>query len=154
MGKRFLSLAGIGAAAGALCAFLIPLAINGFRGPVVNPAAVERLGGAAAAVIVQTVLTALYGVACMGGALFYEIERWPLALATAAHFILIAALYWPLALLLNWTDSVQKILIVNAFQFIGFFIIWLALLLRYKAQVKELNRMQKQNLEEKEKGAK
>lgn len=142
MRKKFFFLTVIGLLIGAASGFLIPWASSGFQGLASLPEFAQRVDGMPAAVILQALLSGLYGAACMWGVLFYDIEWWPVALATSAHYFVIAALFWPLALLLGWADSVGTLLEINAFQLVGFFIIWIIMLLRYRAQVRELNEMQ------------
>ena len=105
----------------------------------VNAALVERMGGRTGAILLQTFLSGLYGAVAMGGTAFYEIDRWPLALATGLHCLLVVGLYIPLALTLNWCDAFTDVLIVAGIQLVVFMIIWLIIYLRYKAEIRELN---------------
>ncbi|MBR3020472.1 MAG: DUF3021 domain-containing protein [Clostridia bacterium] len=132
----------IGLAAGNLIAWFT-------GGVIVSPILVERMGSETAAIVLQTLCSGLYGAITMAGTLLYDVERMPLALATGLHCLLVIGPYMPLALLLGWESDVTDILIVWCFQLAAFFIIWLVMYLRYKAEVKELNELQK-----KEKGGK
>ncbi|MBR5109516.1 MAG: DUF3021 domain-containing protein [Clostridia bacterium] len=114
-------------------------------GVIVSPILVERMGSEAAAIVVQTLCSGIYGVITMGGTLLYDVERLPLALATALHCLLVIGPYMPLALLLGWESEISDILIVWCFQLAAFFIIWLIMYLRYKAQVRELNELMKKD---------
>lgn len=126
----------IGLAAGNLIAWFT-------GGVIVSPLLVERVGSEAAAVVLQTLCSGLYGVITMGGTLLYEAERMPLALATGLHCVLVIGPYLPLALLLGWESEITDILIVWCFQLAAFFIVWLIMYLRYKAEVRQLNKLQK-----------
>ena len=132
----------IGLAAGNLIAWFT-------GGVIVSPLLVERMGTERAAIALQTLCSGLYGVITMTGTLLYDVERMPLALATGLHCLLVIVPYMPLALLLGWESEITDILIVWCFQLTAFFIIWLIMYLRYKAEVRELNELQK-----KEKGGK
>ena len=132
----------IGLAAGNLIAWFTD-------GVIVSPILVQRMGSETAAIVLQTLCSGLYGAITMAGTLLYDVERMPLALATGLHCLLVIGPYMPLALLLGWESDVTDILIVWCFQLAAFFIIWLVMYLRYKAEVKELNELQK-----KEKGGK
>ena len=115
-------------------------------GKLVSPQLAERLGSEFAAVLLQMLCSGLYGAVTMAGMTLYDLERCPLALATGLHCLLVIVPYIPLALLLDWASSIPDILIVWCFQIIAFFIIWLIMWLRYKAEVKKLNELnQKRN---------
>ena len=100
-------------------------------------------GNAVLAMILQSLFSGIYGAICFAGVCFYDIERWPLALATGAHCAAIILVYIPVALLLGWVSSITEILFVAGIQLVAFFIIWLILYFIYKKQVRELNEMQK-----------
>ena len=87
-----------------------------------------------------------------GGSAEQRRDRWSLAQATFTHYLIIAVLYVPISLIMGWAGNVTDILIVEAFQLVGFFLIWLIMYLRYRAEVKELNEMMKEKrLEESQK---
>ena len=109
----------------------------------VPPRLLSLTGSVTASQILQGVFSGLYGAICFGTTSFYQIERWPLALATGAHCAVIVLLYIPVGLFLGWLNGLVEILIVAICQIIGFFIIWLIMNAIYKKQVKELNEMQK-----------
>ena len=90
----------------------------------------------------QGLFSGLYGAVCFAGISFYEIESWPLALATAAHCMLIVLLFIPIAHLLGWETGIADTLIMAACQLAGFFMIWLIMHGIYKKQVRELNEIQ------------
>lgn len=104
---------------------------------------VARMGGTTSAIILQTLLSGLLGAGSMGSTVVYEIERWSLALSTAAHYLIIEAFYVPTALLLGWVGSLPALLINMGIQLIIFLIIWIIMYLRTKAQVRELNELMK-----------
>lgn len=106
---------------------------------------VERVGSQSTALALHIVLSGLYGAVCMGGTLFYDIERWPLALSSAVHCGVILALYIPIALFLHWVGSPADLFLSVGIQIVCYFIIWLILFLIYRHQVKELNDLQHQN---------
>ena len=108
----------------------------------VPPRLLSLTGSVPASQILQGLFSGVYGALCFAGMSFYDIERWPLALATGAHAAVIVLLYIPVGLFLRWLNSWIEILIVAGCQLIGFFIIWLILYFHYKKQVKELNEMQ------------
>ena len=93
--------------------------------------------------VLQGLFSGLYGAVCFASVVLYDIERWPLALATAAHCAVIILIFPLVGSFLGWVNSITEILIIAGIQLICFFIIWLILYFSYKKQVRELNDMQK-----------
>ena len=145
--KKTLKMAGIGFLIGMVVGNLIAfLTGNSDTGGVTfaSPKLLELAGGSGTlAMILQSLFSGLYGAVCFAGMSFYEIERMPLALATALHCALIVLLFIPIALLLGWVSDIGTLLIISGMQLIGFFIIWLIMYFGYKKQIRELNEMQK-----------
>ena len=102
-------------------------------------------GNAVIAMLLQSLFSGLYGAVCFAGMSFYEIERMPLAVATALHCALIVLLFIPIALLLGWVSDIGTLLIISGIQLVCFFIIWLIMYAGFKKQVKELNELQEKN---------
>ena len=102
-------------------------------------------GNAVIAMLLQSLFSGLYGAVCFAGMSFYEIERMPLAVATALHCALIVLLFIPIALLLGWISQIETQLIISGIQLVCFFIIWLIMYAGFKKQVKELNELQEKN---------
>ena len=152
--KKTLKMAGIGFLIGIVIGNLIAfLTGNSDTGGVTF--APQKLldmagGNGTVAMLLQSLFSGLYGAVCFAGMSFYEIERMPLALATALHCALIVLLFIPIALLLGWVSNITEILIIMSIQLVCFFIIWLIMWSIYKKQVKELNDMQK-NFSERQK---
>ena len=143
MKKKLLIRASIGFLFGMATMYFVPPLVN--RGPlnraIYSDALLARLGSPAAAVLLTLLVMGLFGAVCMGGTLFYEIERWPLALATAAHYLSISLGYLIPNRALGWNLSARLLLIIEGFMTLGFFLIWLILCLSYKAQVRRLNEL-------------
>lgn len=100
-------------------------------------------GNEIAATVLQSLFSGLYGALCFAGMSFYEIERMPLAAATASHCALIVLAFIPISYLLGWVGGLVETLIIAAIQAAAFFVIWLILYSVYKKQVRELNDLQK-----------
>ena len=111
----------------------------------------ERIGSTGGAIALQALLTGIYGAVCMGTVILYDIEHWPLALPSVIHYLIIEAMYVPLALFLGWERTFTGILVVMGIQLVCYFIIWLIIYLIYRKQVKELNALQQTLKEPKEK---
>ena len=144
--KKTLKMAGIGFLIGVVIGDLIAfLTGNSDTGGVTfaSPQLLRMAGGnGTLAMFLQSLFSGLYGAACFAGMSLYEIERMPLALATALHCALIVLLFIPIALLLGLVSEIGTLLIISDMQLIGFFIIWLILYFGYKKQIRELNEMQ------------
>ncbi|MCR5663630.1 MAG: DUF3021 domain-containing protein [Oscillospiraceae bacterium] len=144
MKKKILNRCGFGALVGLTAVMLIPTLINHAEDGsirLVSEGLLALCGGATPAILMTLVLYGLYGALCFGGTLLYDIERWPLALATAAHYLLIAGGYALTSRLLRWDQPLPALLITEAIMTVGFFAIWLILYRRYKAEVRELNEL-------------
>ena len=123
----------LGAAIGNLIAW--------FFGSYVSSVLAARMGSVPAAILVQSLVSGLYGSFALAGTLFYDIEQWSLTRSSVMHFLVIAVLYVPAAMFLGWADSATEILIVEGILLVAYFIIWLVIYLRYKKEVRSLNEM-------------
>lgn len=145
MKKKLLVRASIGFLFGIVMMVLVPPILNGgsvARG-IYSDALLARTGSPAAATLLTLLVMGLFGSFCLIGTLFYEIERWPLALATAAHYLSMSLGYLIPAKLLCWGMPAKLLLGVEGVMTLGFFLVWLIIYLRYKAEVRELNELQK-----------
>lgn len=144
--KKTLKAAGIGFLIGMVVGNVIAILTgNSATGGVTfaSPQLLSMAGGnGVVAMLLQSLFSGLYGAACFAGMSFYEIERIPLAAATALHCALIVLLFIPIALLLGWVSDIGTLLIISGMQLVGFFIIWLIMYFGYKKQIRELNEMQ------------
>ena len=144
MRKKFFILAGIGFLAGMVIGNVIACLAGGSP---VNQQLAEWLGSSAGSVIVQTLLSGILGSVAFGGMLVHEIDRWPIALSCVVHLLLIEVPFAITALLLKWVGSIRELLIRMGIQAVIYFIIWLIMYLRYKAEVRELNELLKKSRE-------
>ncbi|MBO7669178.1 MAG: DUF3021 domain-containing protein [Oscillospiraceae bacterium] len=143
MKGKLLVRACIGFLFGIALMFLIPPILNGtpIGGSIYSEELLQRVGSPEAATAVSLLVMGLFGAFCMGGTLFYEIESWPLALATAAHYLVMALGYLIPNRLLCWNMPVKQLLAMEGCMALGFCIIWLIMYLRYKREVRELNEL-------------
>ena len=140
MRKRLLARAGIGFLLGAAADFVVPALLRlGSAG--YSDQLLARAGRPTGAMLLSLLVIGLFGSLCMLGTLFYEIERWPLALATAAHYLLISLGYLIPARLLCWNLPLTLLLRIEGVMTLGFFLIWLVMYLRYRAEVRKLNEL-------------
>ena len=151
--KKTLKAAGIGFLIGMIVGNVIAfLTGNSGTGGVTfaSPQLLDMAGGSGTvAMLLQSLFSGLYGAVCCAGMSFYEIERMPLAAATALHCALIVLLFIPIALLLGWVSNIETLLVIFGIQLVCFFIIWLIMYAVFKKQVKELNELQEKNRDQK-----
>ena len=151
---KILKRAGIGFLLGMVIGNLIPLLGGTWDENGFIPASallIERVGSITLAVIIQNVASGVFGALCFAGMTFYDIEKWPLALATVSHCGVILITFLPIALLLGWVYSLTEILIMVGIQITVYFLIWLIIYMNYRKQVRELNEINSKNQNKKSK---
>ena len=85
-------------------------------------------------------VSGLYGAAAMGSNVFYEIESWSIARATAVHFLLVMSLYCLAALSMGWFTAEDPVFwMVIAVMAAGYILIWLFQYLCYRREIRRMN---------------
>ena len=137
----------IGFLMGIASMFIVPAMINHTTvgGIIYSDSLLSRTGSPEAATLVTLLTMGLFGTLCFGGTLFYEIERWPLALATATHFLTMSLGYLIPNRVLCWELPPKLLLAIEGFMALGFFLIWLIMYLHYKFEVRKLNELIERN---------
>lgn len=148
MKKKLLIRCALGFLLGMAAMLIVPSLISGEPiGPAIySDELLARTGSPAAATIISLAVMGLFGSLCMGGTLFYELESWPLALATAAHYLIMSLGYLIPNWLLCWDMPLSLLLAIEGFMALGFAVIWLIMYLRYKLEVQELNELTKRKI--------
>lgn len=147
MKKKILIRCALGFLFGIAAMYIVPSLISGE--PISHAIYTNELlarTGSPAATALSLLVMGLFGALCMGGTLFYEIESWPLACATAAHYLLMALGYLIPNWVLCWNMPLKLLLAVEGFMALGFALIWLIMYLRYKREVLELNELMKRKI--------
>ena len=143
MKKKLLIRILLGFLLGMAAMLLVPAILNGI--PVgtglYSDKLLARTGSPEAATVLSLLVMGVFGSLCMGGTLFYELEDWPLACATAAHYLLMALGYLLPNWLLCWDMPIKLLLTIEGFMALGFVLIWLIMYLRCKREVQELNEL-------------
>ena len=131
--KQILLLSVIGAVMG-IAIWLIMLLAN-------NPKALSDGSHSSGIVILNVILSAVFGALCMGGAVVYDIEEWSILRATFTHFVIVFASFNIVGLSLKWFSfgSIEY-WIIHAVMIAAYILIWLIQYLVFKRKVKELNR--------------
>ncbi len=132
----------LGFIVGAIMGNLITLLVNlgyGEAVSVVSPHQVEALGHSLA-IVLQTILSGLLGVVCIGGISFYDIESWSLLKATIAHSVPILIGFILVFTILQWVPfTFVNCLIIAVIVIVVYAIIWLIMYLMWKNEVKKMN---------------
>ena len=146
--KKTLKAAGIGFLIGVVVGNLIAILTGNSDTGGVTFASSQLLdmagGSALVAMLLQSLFSGLYGALCFAGMTLYDVDRLPLAAATALHCGIIVLPFIPISYLLGWVGGINETLIIAVLQIAAFFMIWLILYFAYKKQVRELNNIQKQ----------
>ena len=116
----------------------------------VSKTLLDLAGSPRAALLIQFFLPGVYGALCMGTVGLYDIERLPLTLSSLLHCLICIVPFIPLSLFLGWSDSIGSTLIMAAIQVAAYFIIWLIIFLRCRAQIRKLNEKQEEIRDRKE----
>ena len=138
MRRKVILLAGIGFVLGMVIGDGIAWFTTGSLG---NAVLADRLGSEKGAFLLQTLLSGVLGAIAMGGTVLYDLERWPLTLVSVTHYLMIELTYIPVALALRWVSGWQQLLVMAGIQLVIYLVIWLVMYLRYKAQVREMNKL-------------
>ena len=146
MKKKLLKLAGIGFLVGIALSLIIAFIIACVHKEpflLCTETLVTKVGNVPGAVALQLLLSGLFGSICFGGVILYDIEKWPLALPSLLHFLMIEAVHLPISLFLGWAQNITDFLKMAGIQLVGYLIIWIIMFVYYRKQVKELNRLQR-----------
>ena len=131
--KQILLLSVIGAVMGIAIWLIMLLAINS--------KALSDGSHSSGIIILNVILSAVFGALCMGGAVVYDIEEWRILRATFTHFVIVFASFNVVGLSLKWFSfgSIEY-WIIHAVMIAAYILIWLVQYLIFKRKVKELNR--------------
>ncbi|MCR4644194.1 MAG: DUF3021 domain-containing protein [Oscillospiraceae bacterium] len=124
----------------ALCnviAFLISSAAG--DGSILSHEFVRAMGSEPLALLVQTLLTGVYGAVCFAGMSFYDIEHWSMLRSALVHYTICILTYIPLSLFLRWVDSLGFLMILLAMETVAYVIVWFCISLSYRIEVGKLN---------------
>lgn len=145
MKRKCLIYGGLGALVGVCLSFIIPLFISliGNDGQY-YPVTLEMsasLGGELNAVVVQVLVSILYGVVCGTASLVFEMDRWSLTKQTVIHLILFSSSTFIAAYLCYWMDH-DFISILSYFAILlGIYVfIWVSQYISIYYQIKKMNK--------------
>lgn len=143
--KRSLFGAPIGIAIGVIITIIISLTVGDGRFYAVVPELVNDMGSEINAVILQTVLSMVYGAAWAGASVVWDAEGWSLLKMTLVHLAVASVATFPIAYFARWMPHT----LTGILMYIGIFLfiyagIWISQYSAMKKRVKELNEKIKQ----------
>ncbi|MCE5189662.1 MAG: DUF3021 domain-containing protein [Eubacteriales bacterium] len=143
--KRSLLGAPLGMAIGMVITIIISLTVGDGRYYAVVPELVNDMGNEINAVILQAVLSMIYGAAWAGASVVWDAEGWSLLKMTIVHLIIASAATFPIAYFARWMPHTLG----GVLLYIGIFIfiyagIWVSQYSAMKKRVKEMNEKIKQ----------
>ncbi|HUM84531.1 MAG TPA: DUF3021 domain-containing protein [Lachnospiraceae bacterium] len=131
----------IGLAISTLITIIISLTVgDGNYYPVV-PELVSDCGNEMNAVLLQALLSLLYGAAWAGASVIWEMENWSILLQTVTHLVICSLATFPIAYFMRWMKhTASGILLYFGIFFAIYLIIWLSQYSSMKKRVEEINR--------------
>lgn len=144
MKKKIMIRSLVGASIGLNISFLITVLISlclgdGGYHPVVPQLAIQ-CGSEIKAVLLQTLLSLLYGAAWGGVTVVWEIEEWSLLKQTIIHLLFTSLGTFPIAYVCYWMPREIKGIVGYFGIFFGiYFFIWISQYMGMKRRVREMN---------------
>ena len=143
--KRSLFGAPIGIAIGVIVTIIISLAFGDGKFYAVVPDLVNDMGSEINAVILQTVLSMVYGAAWAGASVVWDAEGWSLLKMTLVHLAIASVATFPIAYFARWMPHT----LAGILMYIGIFLfvyagIWVSQYSAMKKRVQEMNEKIKQ----------
>lgn len=130
----------IGFAVSMMITILISLIVgDGNYYPVV-PEMVEDFGSEINAVIVQMLLSFLYGAAWAGASLIWKKENWSLLRQTITHLVICSGLTFPVAYVCHWmAHNIISVICYFAIFFGIYIAIWVSQYIAMKVKISKMN---------------
>lgn len=144
MKKNILLRCLIGAPLGLAISTIITIVISVATGDgtyyAVVPELIGDCGGELNAVILQSVLSFLYGAAWAGATAIWEIERFSITKQTILHLVICSAATLPIAYFCRWMPHNGQGIAIYFGTFIAVYcVIWLVLYTGMKRRIRQLN---------------
>lgn len=134
----------LGAPLGLTISWCIALIISAIIGDgqfyAVVPSMVTDCGGEFKAVLLQTLVSALYGAVWGGASVIWEVERWSLTRMTLTHLALCSLATLPVAWFSRWMPhSLWGAVSYFALFFTIYAAVWLGQYLRIRRRLRQIN---------------
>lgn len=130
----------VGLAISTLITVVISMAVGDGTFYAVVPELIDDCGNELNAVILQSLLSLLYGAAWAGATAVWEAETWSIARQTITHLIICSAATFPIAFFCRWMPHNGKGVALYFAVFAGVYCaIWIFLYLGMKKRIRQLN---------------
>ena len=138
--KRSLFGAPLGIAIGVIITIIISLTVGDGRFYAVVPELVNDMGSEINAVILQTVLSMVYGAAWAGASVVWDAEGWSLLKMTLVHLAIASVATFPIAYFARWMPHSTKGILIYVGIFIAIYAaIWLSQYAAMKKRIQAMN---------------
>ena len=145
MAGKTAKLAGIGFIMGMLIGVFMLLIISYAQtgGKTLIPEyLITKAGNEANALMLQMIVSGIYGAICMAGVALYGIESWGLLKTPIIHYLICTVSFIFIGSFMGWISlNAADVGIVAGGFAVVYFIIWLIMYIRYRSEVDELNVM-------------
>ena len=101
----------------------------------------KAVGSKVLTVILQAIVTGIFGAVALGGSVLYSFDHWSLIRITITHYLMVMIGYYIVAFLLRWFTYKDWDVCVTMFitMTIAYLIIFMINYLVYKSQIKKIN---------------
>ena len=138
--KRCLFGAPVGMAISTIITILISLTVGDGRYYAVVPALINDMGSEINAVILQAVLSMVYGAAWAGASVVWDAEGWSLLKMTLVHLAITSLATFPIAYLARWMPhNIGGILLYFGIFVAVYLGIWVSQYTAMKRRVQQMN---------------
>lgn len=138
--KRCLLGAPLGLAISTVITILISLIIADGRYHAVVPELTSEMGSEINAVVLQAVLSLVYGAAWAGASVVWDAEHWSLLKMTLVHLIVTSVATFPIAYFARWMPHDAKGILIYFGIFVVIYVsIWASQYSAMKEKIREMN---------------
>lgn len=150
MKKKILLQSLLGGFLGLLICYAITIIISLIRGDgdyySTAPALKIAMGSEIKAVVVQAVVSIVYGMVWANSAVIWEMDHWSILRQTATHLVITSMATFPIAYYMYWMDhSLGGISLYFGIFFLIYLLIWLTQYSAMKKRVGQINAKVKEN---------
>lgn len=144
MVAKALQLAAIGFLAGMVVGVVIVIAISfadGGGSLVLPSVLLAKTGSEAGALLVQMLISGVYGAIPMAGVIIYDFDSWGLLKQAVVHYVTYTAAFLLIGSFAGWVETPAEAALMAGIFLVCHCIIWLVMYARCKAATDELNEL-------------
>ena len=141
MVAKAVKLGALGCLMGMVIGVLMVISYGFARGGALElpPVLLAACGSESGALLVQMLLSGLFGIVPMTGVVIYEIDSWGLLKQAAVHYASYTAAFAVVGFAAGWVETPADMALMAGIFLVGHSIIWTIMYTRYKAATEELN---------------